>query len=74
MVGFLAANIGTIAVGVVVFGAAAAIAIRLVQNHRRGKPSCGCADCGGCGGCGGSRSPDLRIVPVADSSRPARPD
>jgi hypothetical protein len=44
---FLKANIGTIAVGAIVFAVLAAVVIRLAGNYRKGKTACGC----GCPGC-----------------------
>jgi hypothetical protein len=45
---FISANIGTIAVAAVVFGALAAIVARLLARAVKGI-SCGCdRDCGGC--------------------------
>ena len=48
---FFSANMGTIAVGLVVLGIALAIVIKLVRDKRKGK-CCGCDSGGGCPRCG----------------------
>jgi hypothetical protein len=55
MLSFLAENIGTIAVGLVVAAIVAAIIIKTVRDKRRGKSSCscGCSGCGAAADCGG---------------------
>ncbi|MBO5374364.1 MAG: FeoB-associated Cys-rich membrane protein [Clostridia bacterium] len=47
MLEFLANNIGTIAISILLLGVVAGIIIRLVKNKRQGKTSCGC----GCSNC-----------------------
>jgi heterodisulfide reductase subunit C len=47
MTAFLAENIGTILVGLILAGIVAAIIAQLLRDQRRGK-------CPGCGDCGGS--------------------
>ena len=42
-------NLPTILVGLVVFGAFAAVIVRAVRNKKAGKSGCSC----GCGGCPG---------------------
>ncbi|MDO4553175.1 MAG: FeoB-associated Cys-rich membrane protein [Bacillota bacterium] len=44
---WLAENLGTIVVSVLLLAAVTAIVIHLVRNKRKGKPSCGYA-CQGC--------------------------
>ncbi len=47
MFGWIAANIGTIIVGMVVAGVLAAIIFSIVRDKKKGKSSCGC----GCENC-----------------------
>lgn len=47
MLTFIAANIGTIVVGLIVLAIVAAIVYSMINNKKKGKPSCGC----GCEGC-----------------------
>lgn len=42
MLGFLAANWGSILAGSIVAAAAVFIVIRLIHNKKKGKTSCGC--------------------------------
>ncbi|MDR0540464.1 MAG: FeoB-associated Cys-rich membrane protein [Spirochaetaceae bacterium] len=39
---------GTIIIGIAVFGIIGAIAARLIINARKGKTGCSCGCCGGC--------------------------
>jgi hypothetical protein len=56
MISFFAQNLGTIAVGLLVAGAVAAIVAKLIRDKHNGKcTGCDCS-CGGCpsrGSCGG---------------------
>ena len=47
MMAFLAANGGTIIVGLLVFGIVAAIVTKMIKDRKNVKTSCGC----GCEGC-----------------------
>lgn len=44
---FLAANCGTIVVGLIVLAIVAAIVVKIAKDKKNGKTSCGC----GCEGC-----------------------
>ena len=47
MLEWIAANIGTIVVSIILIGIVAAIVVVLVKNKKKGKSSCGC-NCGCC--------------------------
>ncbi len=49
MLEWLAANLGSILVGLVVLCAVAAVVFKLARDKKRGKGSCSCGD--GCGSC-----------------------
>lgn len=55
---WLAANIGSVAVGLVVLFIVSAVLFKVLRDRRRGKGSCSCGDnCGSCacsGACHGS--------------------
>jgi hypothetical protein len=56
---FISANAGTIAAGLVVFGGAAAVIVKLIKDRRRGKcAACGCA----CANCPKSRRADTETA------------
>ncbi len=46
---WIAENLGTIIISVVLLGIVAAIVVKLIKDKRRGRSSCGCG-CG-CGSC-----------------------
>ncbi|MDD4850025.1 MAG: FeoB-associated Cys-rich membrane protein [Gemmiger sp.] len=54
MLAFLTANLATIVVALVVFGAFVAVIVKMYRDHKAGKGGCSCG--GSCGSCpnGGS--------------------
>lgn len=50
---WLAANWGTLAVGLMVLCVLASVAYKLIKDKKHGKGTCSC-DCGSCGACGGA--------------------
>ena len=51
MMAWLAENLGTIIISLILIAVVAAIIISTVRDKKKGKSSCGC-DCAHCGGCG----------------------
>ena len=51
MMAWLAENLGTIVISLILLAVVAAIIISMVRDKKTGKSSCGC-DCAHCGRCG----------------------
>ena len=51
MMAWLADNLGTIVISLILTAVVAAIIISMVRDKKKGKSSCGC-DCAHCGCCG----------------------
>ena len=51
MFAWLAENLGTIVISVVLLAIVAAVVIYLIRQKKQGKHTCGCS--GGCAGCSG---------------------
>jgi len=51
MIAFIAGNLATIIIGTIVLAVLCLIVIALINNKRKGKPSCGC----GCEDCPSSK-------------------
>ena len=51
MLAWLAENLGTIVIALILFAVVTAVIVSMVRNRKKGKSSCGC-DCAHCGCCG----------------------
>lgn len=47
--------LATIIIATIVFGLMGFVVYKGIQNHKKGKSTCGC-NCAGCSGCGSSKS------------------
>ena len=56
MISWLAANLATILVGLLLLVCVALVIRKLIRDRRAGRHACGC-DCGGCSGCAMHGSP-----------------